>query len=300
MHKVAAVLLPLWVGCSGGGGQAPGPVEPVPVVAPPVDAAPPSDAEQCKAGVVPACDRIAELWSERQIVVGDLADQGRADAAVLHVACDDKDISSACMGLALMYKYGSATGAPDKATSDKYWARVAELGDLNGFRGADPSDAGAKALVQAEAECDQGRARACDQAGWAAYGAVQRDKSVKDAQAFYAKGCAAGSGEGCHWAGHFAERYPEEVGPEVAAQAEALLRKGCEQLKSIGACDELGVYLQRKGRADEALPLFDQACEEGARTACMHLAFGLLQKSCDAGEKKACETLAARPEEPQP
>ena len=51
MQRVAAVLLPFWVACSGGGGQAPGPVEPAPVVAPPIDAAPPSDADTSELGM---------------------------------------------------------------------------------------------------------------------------------------------------------------------------------------------------------------------------------------------------------
>lgn len=299
------ILLTVVVACSKGSDKpAPGPVgpapdEPTPVVA--IDATPPSAAEACTGGDVASCDAVAERWSERQIVVAADLEAAKADAAALHVACDDRGESSACIGLALMYKYGTATGTADKATSDRYWARVAELGDLNGFRGAEPSEAGAAALAATRTACEAGRARACNQAGWAAFGAVQQEKNVTDAQAFYARGCAAGSGQGCHWAGHFAYVYPKETG--AGAEAEAFLRKGCD-LGSIGACDELGLYLAKNGKAADAAPLYEKACNAGARSACLHLAeyrastgsdaaqvVPLFEKACKAGEKAACAAL---------
>lgn len=300
---VLLVGLATTAGCSKGGDKpAPGPAEPVTRVT--ADAPPPAPATRdgkCKAGDVAACDELLEHWSQRQIASAANVTAGKADAAALHAACDDKDISSACMALAMMYKYGTATGAGDRATSKKYWARVAELGDLNGFRGAEPSDAGKKALAATVADCEGGRARACNQAGWAAFGAVQQDKNVVAAQALYARGCELGSGQGCHWAGHFAYVYPDETG--AGDRAESLLRKGCD-LASPGACDELGLYLGKQDKSTEAGALFDRACRDGARQACYHLAVhlanhkgepdriaALFKQACEAGEKPACKAL---------
>ena len=308
LRALVLVLVSITFACSSGDKTPSGPATPVatePVTTATADAAPaaapPTLDARCKGGDVDACDGLLERWSERQIASPENVAGGEVDAAALHTACDEHDISSACMALAMMYKYGTATGTSDGATSTKYWDRVAELGDLNGFRGAEPSEAGAQALAATQADCEGGRARACNQAGWAAFSAVQQDKNVKSAYDFYAKGCALDSGQGCNYAGHFAYTYPDDTG--AAARAEQHLRKGCT-LEAIGACDELGLYLTKNAKAEQAAPLFESACTDGARTACLHLAVyladhggepdaivPLFQKACEAGEKQACKAL---------
>lgn len=268
--------------------------------APEPEAAEPLDV-RCANGDVGGCDGLLEYWSERQVPTDDNVAKGKADATALHTGCDDHGVSSACMALAMMYKYGTITGARDKDTSNTYWGRVAELGDLNGFRGAEASEAGAAALAATHSECQAGRSRACNQAGWAAFSAVQQDKDVGAAFEYYAKGCDLGSGQGCAYAGHFAYTYPDETG--AADRAQQLLTRGCD-LGSPGACDELGLYVAKHGRSDEARPRYRSACDAGARAACYHLAkhladagagpdevVPLFEMACKAGDKSACKAL---------
>src|SRR3990172_7111855 len=165
---------------------------------------------------VPACDTLAEDWGNRELLPAGKDADARADVDALALACDEHDVSSACMGAALMYKYGTAYGRRDKATSDKYWARVKELGDLNGFKGERPSPAGRAALDRAHKDCEAGRRRACAQVGWAAFVAVQQDKDVTRAYPAWRKACDLGSGLGCRWAGHVAHTYPEIRDPAAA------------------------------------------------------------------------------------
>ena len=256
----------------------------------------------CAAGEVKACDALIELWGSREMLPEGKGEAGKAAAAVLHKACDEANISSACMGLALMYKYGTATGgSKDKETSNKYWARIAELGDLNSFRDGEPTEAGLKALQLATDECAAGRSRACLQLGWATYGGVQREADPATAFTPYARACALGSGQGCRWAGHLARVY--KTAPLTRAQE--LLMRGCEELESQAACAELGHFLDLiRNDMAAATPLLEGACRDGHRVGCMHLAEALVRSkgepamiaenflmACDAGAKPACVAL---------
>jgi TPR repeat protein len=266
--------------------------------------APPADFGRagCKRAEACGCDALADYWSERQISSAVDLEQGKADAAVLHRACDDLGVSSACMGLAFMYKYGTATGESDKATSNKYWARVAELDDLNGYRGKALSEEGERVLAATEKECEDGRARACAQLGWAAYSAVMQKHSPKNSYEGYRKACVLGSGTGCRWSGHLVRVY--HLG--TREQSQAYLRRGCEDLHSLAACTELGHFVEDVlKKPAEAKVLYEPACAAGNREACFSLALTLdLEGSspkrvaelftiaCEAGEDDSCSGLA--------
>ncbi len=256
----------------------------------------------CRRGEVRACDALADYWGERQIASSVDSAQARQDAAILHRACDEEGISSACMGLAFMYKYGSATGEADKSTSNQYWARVAELGDLNGYRGKPVSDDGKKVLAETERECEDGRARACAQLGWAAYSGVMQDRSPKRSYDGYRKGCVRGDGQACRWAGHLVRAY--RLGSK--AQSRAHLERGCRELHSLAACTELGHFTEDVlEQPDNAKLLYEPACAAGNREACFSLALTLDGEgadpkrvtklylvACEAGEDQSCASLA--------
>ena len=123
----------------------------------------------CVAGDLAGCDDLVEHWGQRE-----LGPAAPADAEVLRVACDDRAIAAACMGHAVMRKYGTATGVRDPDGAAPYFARLVELGDIQGYRGKPPSAEGQAALAATERACATGRRRACAQLGWAAFSAVQR------------------------------------------------------------------------------------------------------------------------------
>lgn len=260
-----------------------------------------SPAARCREGDLRSCDELAEFWAARELPPETLLARGKMDGEALREACDGRQIASACMGYALMLKYGSATGKRDNLASKPYFAKLKSLGDLNGLRGEPRTADGERVLKETQAACEAGRARACEQLGWAAYNGVQREKSNADAYAGYLKGCDLGSGTACRWAGHFATEYPEI---KATAKAEGHLRKGCDELHAPGACDELGVVLQKAKKKDAALALFTKACEEGSRSACGHQGAALVAKkqvdkgkallktACDAGEDDACKELS--------
>lgn len=255
--------------------------------------------EGCKAGQANDCDYLAEYWSAREILPAARLDEAKADAETLRAACDKRGIASACMGYALMLKYGSATGARDNDAGTPYWSRVRELNDLNGFRDG-ASNEGKAALARTRSDCDAGRARACNQLGWAAYNGVQRAKSIRDAYTEYARACELGSAQGCRWAGHYAHLYEEVRNLE---RSEQHLRKGCEG-GNPGACSDLGLLLRdEKKDPAGAYTLFSRACQEGGRAGCTHQGEALLlrknkdertqgaaliKSSCEAGEEDGC------------
>ncbi len=307
-RTVASALALLLLGCGPKSPPAAAPaVEPTPPIA--ADAGPSGSpaavddgAAACRRGEVAGCDQLAELWGSREFLPAGMAEAGRAAAAALHAGCDQHAVSSACMGLALMYKYGTATGGDrDDDTANTYWARIAELGDLNSFRGGAPSAAGHEALARTEKECADGRSRACVQLGWATYGGVQQAADPKGAFVSYARACELGSGQGCRWAGHLARVY--QAAP--LARAEALLLHGCETLKSQAACSELGHFLDLiRNDMTAAIPLLETACRDGQRVGCMHLAEALERAkgdptiiaesyltACRAGARPACASL---------
>lgn len=271
--------------------------------APPASSAPPAAAgEGCAAGALADCDARFERWSSREILPAGQADAARRDADALRAGCDRHGIGAACMGYALMLKYGTATGARDNDGAKPYFAKLKAARDLNGFRGVPTGAEGVAVRKAAEAECDKGRARSCAQAGWAAYDGVQRDKSHADAYRFYARACELGLGTGCRWAGHFAITYPE-LG--VEAKGAKLLKKGCEALQNPGACDELGLFESTlKGDIRASIERWQAACDDGSRGACFHAGHALLDKgraddgkkllrlACDAGEEGACKALS--------
>jgi TPR repeat protein len=225
--------------------------------------------------------------------------EARADALILKAACEDKGVASACMGYALMLKYATATGKRDSEGGNPYWAKVRELKDLNGYRDAS-SDEGREVLRRTGEECDAGRARSCNQLGWAAYNGAQRSKSIKDALKAYARACDFGSAQGCRWAGHYAHVY-EEI--RNLAASERMLRRGCEG-GNPGACSDLGLLLKDTKKDDAAAyALFERACNDGGRAACTHQGVALLARkdkaerargveliraSCEAGEEDGC------------
>ena len=272
--------------------------------APSPSPAPRDDLADCTAGDVPACDRVAEDWGGRELAPDPgtpEATTASAAATALRSACDQHDVASACMGLALMLRYGTA-GRADRPASDGYWKRVRALGDLNGFRGEPASDAGAQALAATRAACDAGRARACNQLGWAAYTAVQQVKDLAAALDGYRRGCLAGSAQGCRWAGHFAYTYPNLGEHE---HARGWLADACRRAPAAG-CDELGNYTREVSNdVAAAESMYARACAAGARAGCFHqaqlqltrdassdAARALLQRACTAGEQPACDVLA--------
>lgn len=287
-----AVSLVVLSGCSG-----PSPQHPTPAAS---SSAPTRTAgPACDAGGQSDCDDLAEKWTSMEVTKHD--DEAKRAAASLQKGCDQHKIASACMGYALMVKYGHATGKRDNAGSKPYFDKLPELGDLNGFRGKEKTPAGEKALAAAVADCAKGRARACAQVGWAAYNGHQREKSVRDAYLQYKKACELGSGTGCRWAGHFAVTYPDAQG----ADGKALLERGCNVLGNGGACDELAGDLERQSNdVWPAVPLYKKGCDLGNRTACAHAGAALaakagheaegkalLQKACDAEDEIGCKAL---------
>lgn len=270
-------------------------------IAPPApDAKPPADLGRasCKLGEARGCDVLAEYWGARELMPAGREAEARADAEILKAACDDKKVGSACMGYALMLKYGSATGKRDGDAAKPYWARLKELGDLNGFRdGSSPE--GQAALARTQQECEAGRARACTQAGWAAYNSIQRQQSVPDAYAGYAEACRLGSALGCRWAGHYAHTYPE-VGEGKAVKD--LLTRSCDG-QNPGGCVELGVVHDTHESGAQALTLFSKACDDGSRDGCFHAGKKLLDAkdkkkgaerlrlACDGEHEEACDLV---------
>jgi len=310
----ALALVLLLVGCGPARSTQPPPGTPTPsptpsaaspTPSPSPSPAPRDDLADCDRGDVPACDRVAEDWGGRELAPDagtPAAATASAAAAALRSACDQHDVASACMGLALMLRYGTA-GRADRPASDGYWKRVRALGDLNGFRGEPASDAGAQALAATRAACDAGRARACNQLGWAAYTAVQQVKDLAAALAGYRRGCLAGSPQGCRWAGHFAYTYPNLGEHE---HARGWLAEACRRAPAAG-CDELGNYTQELSNdLAAAESMYARACAAGARAGCFHQAQlllkradepdtrarALLQRACNAGEQPACDVLA--------
>ncbi|MCC6648192.1 MAG: sel1 repeat family protein [Polyangiaceae bacterium] len=256
----------------------------------------------CAAGEIADCDALFERWSSRELLPKGREASARQDAEALRAGCDAHQVGAACMGYALMLKYGTATGARDNDASKPYFAKLRPLGDLNGFRGVPASKEGEAARKRAESECEAGRARSCAQAGWAAYEGVQRGKALADALRFYERACELGLGTGCRWAGHFAVTYPE-LG--ATSRGRALFKKGCDTLKHPGACDELGAYeASLKADLSVAVALWTRACDDGSRSACFHAGHALLDKgrdaeakrllelACGAGEDGACKALS--------
>lgn len=280
------------------------PPPPAAVPAPPGPAPSQSQAAACEGGAAPACDALAERWSSRDFARGAESERGREAASALERGCVAHAVAAACLGHAIMRKAGTATGKADPEGAKPFFGKLKALADLNGFRGEPPSPEGASALARTNADCDGGRARACGQLGWAAFNAVQREKSVKDAFASYARACELGSGNGCRWAGHFAATYPDDTG--AGARADALLARGCDELENAGACDEHGSWKAKHGDASGAEGRWTRACEGGSRTGCAHLGEALLARgdakakdalelACAAGEDAACKKLASLP-----
>lgn len=254
--------------------------------------------EDCKQGKTSACDEIAEYWGARELLPEGQAESARQDAEALKIACESKQISSACMGYALMLKYGSATGQRDNDGGKPYWAFLPKLGDLNGFR-AEISSEGQAALTSTKQACEQGRARACNQLGWAAYNGIQRTKSLVDSLKAYESACRLGSAHGCRWAGHLAFTYPEL---QQGERAREWMDKGCS-LKNPGSCAELGQFLDKVKRGEQALHFYEQACAAGSRDGCYLVGkrlweekkfkegFAQLRKVCDIDQEDACQML---------
>lgn len=300
MNKALWSMSLVMLGCA----SSPGPVTPAPTssasASAATTAAPPPNA--CTTGDVAACDVLFERWSSRELLPAGKAADAKRDGEALKHGCDDHKIGSACMGYALMLKYGTATGTRDNDASKPYFSKLKQVGDLNGYRGLPVSVDGQASRKKAEEECEKGRARACAQAGWAAYDGVQRDKSLADAFRFYDRACELGFGTGCRWAGHFAVTYPEV---NAGGRGVALLKKGCDSLHNPGACDELGL-LDAKMKADVwvSFGTWSAACDDGSRSACFHAGHALLDKgkeedakkllklACDAGEEGACKATA--------
>lgn len=271
------------------------------LASPAPDAKPPADLgrAECKKGEIKACDALAEYWGAREFLPAGRDAEARGDAETLKEACESKKISSACMGYALMLKYGLATGKRDNDAAKPYWARLKELGDLNGFRDAASSE-GQATLRRAQQDCDEGRARSCTQVGWAAYNGVQRDKSTADAFTAYAEACRLGSALGCRWAGHYAHTYPE-IGQ--SASTKKLLERSCEGQNPSG-CAELGTFTDTHESGAMALQLMARACDQGSRDGCMMAgkklldvkkeranAIARLRSACDAEQEEACDLL---------
>ncbi|MCU0656121.1 MAG: sel1 repeat family protein [Polyangiaceae bacterium] len=254
----------------------------------------------CKSGELAGCDVLAEHWGAREFLTSGRAAEASEDGAILKQACEGQRVSSACMGYALMLKYGTATGKRDNGAAKPYWDMLPALGDLNGFRSA-PSEAGQAALRAAERDCEQGRARACNQLGWAAYNGVQREKSLADSYRFYAEACRLQSPQGCRWSGHLAFVYDEL---RQGKQARGALEQGCKS-GNPSACAELGQFLDQLESGVGALALYEKGCADGARDGCLFAAkkkmgdkklrkeeaTELLRRACEAEQEEACGLL---------
>ncbi|MBK7078989.1 MAG: sel1 repeat family protein [Myxococcales bacterium] len=238
----------------------------------------------CAAGDLAGCDDLVEHWGQRE-----LGPAAPADAEVLRVACDDRAIAAACMGHAVMRKYGTATGVRDPDGAAPYFARLVELGDIQGYRGKPPSAEGQAALAATERACATGRRRACAQLGWAAFSAVQQPKDVRVAFARWHQACGLGVTSACRWAGHVAYTYDEVK--DLAAAAKLLERAR----DTPGGEDELGEFLTATGAAPRARDHYLAGCALGSRSACWHAGAALVAAACVAGEDAAC---AAAPPPP--
>lgn len=277
----AALVVALAAGCP------PKPVAPATPPTPPTPPAPPAPLDPlaaaragCATGEQTACDDLAEHWSQRE-----LGPAAPADAELLRAACDDRKLSSACLGYAIMRKYGTATGTRDADGAAPYFAKLADLGDLNGFRGVPSSPAGQAALAATTKDCDGGRRRACAQLGWAAFAAVQQDKDVVVAFRHWSQACDQGVASACRWAGHVAYHY-DEVRDHVTARR-LLARSAAAD--SPGGEDELGNFLETIAHdLGAARGHYLRACELGSRTGCLHAGLALLRDACTAGEPAAC------------
>jgi TPR repeat protein len=255
--------------------------------------------QSCAAGVVAACDALNEKWGSIELLPDGMPPAAE-DAASLDSACQKKSVGVACVTLALMNHYGTATGKRDDGGAKPLWKRARDLDDLNGFRGEKPSDDGAAALVLAEKQCDAGRARACAQRGWAAFSGVQQDEDVPAAYKWYAKGCALKSAAACRWSGHIAYTHPEANAPDAAARTD--LEASCAA-GDPGGCDELGQFLADGGKPDEAAAHWETACTTGSRDGCLHAGMAKqksdpaaarvsLCKACKAGQADACKAAS--------
>ena len=282
MRRSLAVLLALLAACSG---HPPAAAPPAPAPKPHPPAAPRTVAERCQAGELAACDALAELWGGRELLPEGSEAEARAAALALKDGCDVHALSTACMGLALMLKYGTAKAALPGLDDKPYWGKLKGLRDLNGYRGEARSPEGEAVLAETRAACEAGRSRACDQVGWAAYSEVERPKSIADALTAYRRACELGSLLGCRWAGHFAHTYPELGAVE---QAEAWLVASCKGGFAAG-CEELGVMLDAKGDP-AALGRHVEGCKAGSRDAC-----AALVRLCEGGAAEACQACDARP-----
>lgn len=231
----------------------------------------------CAAGDVAGCDDLAEYWGQRE-----LGAASPADAEVTRVACDERGIASACMAHAVMRKYGTASGVRDPDGAGPYFAKLAALGDIQGYRGKPPSAEGKAVLAATEQQCTAGRRRACAQLGWAAFSAVQQDKDVRTAFARWSQACELGLATSCRWAGHLAYHYDEV---KDLAAARRLLARAAD---TPGGEDEMGELLTATRKPELARARYLRGCELGSRTACMHAGQALLRDACAAGEDEAC------------
>jgi TPR repeat protein len=263
---------------------APTPIAPAPIASPvePLAAA----RTACASAAPTGCDDLAEHWSQRE-----LGPAAPADAALLRAGCDDHQQAAACFGYALMRKYGTADGTRDKDAAAPYFARLTELGDLNGFRGP-PSPAGQAALAATTAACAGGRPRACAQLGWAAFGAIQQDKDVRVAARAWQRACELGVASACRWAGHVAYSY-DEVRDLGAARR---LLERAAAAANPGGEDELGLFLDAIDHdPGAARDHYLRGCALGSRTACLHAGVALLRDACAAGEETACTATPPPP-----
>ena len=236
----------------------------------------------CADGDRDGCDDLAEHWSQRE-----LGPAAPDDAEVLREACEVRRLSSACIGYALMRRYGTATGVRDPDGAGPYFARLVELGDLPGYRGKPTSPEGRAALTATEQECDGGRRRACAQLGWAAFSAVQQDKDVHTAFRRWRQACDLGVASSCRWAGHLAYRYPEV---RDLALARRLISRAAG---TPGGEQELGELMLAGRQPARAREHFLRGCQLGSRSACMHAGLALLADACAAGETGACRDAPA-------
>lgn len=273
----ALALLPL-AACPGPRAAPRCPTTPAAPAAPAPPADPTAaDRAACAVGSLAACDDLAEHWGQRE-----LGPAAPADAEVLRAACDDREIASACMGYAVMRKYGTATGVRDPDGAAPYFAKLVELGDLQGYRGKPPSPEGAAVLAATTQACADGRGRACAQLGWAAFSAVQQPKDVRVAFTRWQQACELGVASACRWAGHVAYTYDEVK--DLAAAARLLDRARA----TPGGEDELGEFLTATGDPTRARDHYLAGCALGSRTACWHAGAALLAAACAAGEDGAC------------
>ncbi len=251
-------------------------------------------------------------WAAACLRAGQLAEQGKgapantAEIFEMYVAGWNGGDRDATLAAARLRLKGGVAFAKDPAEWDRklfddackldYHEACVERGYA--LRLGDSADV-FHAQKLGENACAHDVATGCNLAGLIAYGVAG---DLKQAESFYARGCAMGNLEACANQGALLVQCTRG-GPCDMKRGKELLQTACAQ-KVDFACRELASILRRGNAADKAAAaaLVERSCELGNAEACYEAALGararpdarrLFERACSLGDQVACFQFAA-------